>query len=544
MLRAGMTIGPYSIERRVGQGGMASVFLARDTRLDRPVAVKAMPDSLREDPVMLQRFEHEARAVARLRHPNIVSVYDVIQTDEVDAIVMEYIAGSTLRDKLGRRFSLDEVLDVLDPIADALDYAHRQGLIHRDVKPSNILFTADGSPVLSDFGLVRPSDQENGLTATATAIGTPEYISPEQALGQTVTKATDIFSLTVIAYEMICGAQPYQADTPVAMLVAHAHTPPRSPRQLYPGIPPALEAALMKGLSRYPAERYNSALDLVDALASDAIQTTLMIPDSVMAGQTGQNESKDIVEGSEEIPVRQGASGGVIALRIVRVLIGLLIIGSIAVAALPGLNSTPRSRPNMEDLEVPASSARSTSTAASTPAAEGTVVNRRFSAAPEMTIDPNKRYFATISTERGDVKLELFPKEAPKTVNSFVFLAGQGFFDNLTWHRVLPNFVAQTGDPTGTGSGGPGYTVPDEINSRKFGVGTLGMANAGPNTNGSQFFITYAPQPNLDGRYTVFGQVISGQDVLQKITPRDPSTQRNAPVGDKLLKVTIETEGP
>ncbi len=227
-------------------------------------------------------------------------------------------------------------------------------------------------------------------------------------------------------------------------------------------------------------------------------------------------------------------------------LAALLILGSVAVAALPGMNGQPRTRPKEEDLEVPASSSLATNTPAAsnaTPAAQGTVVTKRFSAAPEMTIDPDKRYFATLSTEKGDVRLELFPKDAPQTVNSFVFLASQGFFDNLTWHRVLPNFVAQTGDPTGTGSGGPGYTVPDEINSRKFTTGTLGMANAGPNTNGSQFFITYAPQPNLDGRYTVFGQVVSGQDVLQKITPRDPSTQRNAPAGDKLLKVTIQTEG-
>jgi cyclophilin family peptidyl-prolyl cis-trans isomerase len=228
------------------------------------------------------------------------------------------------------------------------------------------------------------------------------------------------------------------------------------------------------------------------------------------------------------------------------ILAALIMIGSVVAVALPGINSGPRTRPNEEDLEVPASSAQTTSTAAasaSTPAPGATTVTRRFSAAPEMAINPENKYFATLTTQQGDIRLELYPKDAPQSVNNFVFLARQGYFDNVTWHRVIPGFVAQTGDPTGTGTGGPGYTIPDEVSSRRFETGTLGMANAGPNTNGSQFFITYAPQPNLNGRYTVFGQVVSGLDVLQKITPRDPSTQRNAPPGDKLVKVTIEEQG-
>jgi cyclophilin family peptidyl-prolyl cis-trans isomerase len=136
---------------------------------------------------------------------------------------------------------------------------------------------------------------------------------------------------------------------------------------------------------------------------------------------------------------------------------------------------------------------------------------------PEMQIDPEKSYAATIVTEEGDLELQLFAADAPKTVNNFVFLAREGFYDNTTFHRVIAGFMAQGGDPTGSGMGGPGYKFADEFCSRGHGTGTLSMANAGPDTNGSQFFITYAPQPHLDGRHAVFGQLTGGMDVLNKV---------------------------
>jgi cyclophilin family peptidyl-prolyl cis-trans isomerase len=174
----------------------------------------------------------------------------------------------------------------------------------------------------------------------------------------------------------------------------------------------------------------------------------------------------------------------------------------------------------------PTSPAATTSTA-TTPAAAPTQTGgkKTYSARPPLTIDANKKYFATIKMDIGDIKLELYPKDAPEHVNSFIFLAKEGFYDGVTFHRVIPGFVAQAGDPTGTGRGGPGYTVPDEVNSHKFLDGSLGMAKtAAPNSAGSQWFIDYAPQTNLDGGYTVFGQLVSGRDVLDKIKPRDPAT--------------------
>ena len=163
-------------------------------------------------------------------------------------------------------------------------------------------------------------------------------------------------------------------------------------------------------------------------------------------------------------------------------------------------------------------------------------------AAPPTVIDVNKTYLAHITTEKGEIVIQLFADEAPLAVNSFVFLARQGWFDGITFHQVLPGEIAQTGDPSGTGYGGPGYAFRNEINADlNFDrAGMVGMSNAGSDSNGSQFFITLASQPDLDGKYTVFGQVVQGLDVVQELTPRDPSQGSLLPDGDKIISVTIE----
>ncbi len=168
-------------------------------------------------------------------------------------------------------------------------------------------------------------------------------------------------------------------------------------------------------------------------------------------------------------------------------------------------------------------------------------MQKSYATPPPMSIDPDQRYVATFETEKGDIVIELHAKEAPRTVNNFVFLAREGFYNGTTFHRVLPGFMAQGGDPTGTGSGGPGYQFPDEFSPalRHDSPGTLSMANAGPNTNGSQFFITHGPTPHLDDRHAVFGKVTEGMDVLHNLTPRDPNTQLDFP-GSTLKQVAIQ----
>ncbi|MBI4235857.1 MAG: peptidylprolyl isomerase [Chloroflexi bacterium] len=207
-------------------------------------------------------------------------------------------------------------------------------------------------------------------------------------------------------------------------------------------------------------------------------------------------------------------------------------------AALPFLALLLVACPAAEPTPVPPRPLQATATP--TPQ-RGALPPMTWPAPPALQIDPTKTYTATLVTEAGDIVIALAADKAPNTVNNFVFLARQGFYDGTTFHRVIPGFMAQGGDRTGTGTGGPGYRFPDEFHpSLKHETGVLSMANAGPNTNGSQFFITYAPTPHLDGRHSVFGRVIRGMDVLGKVRPRDPQT--DLPPGTRVVTVRI-TEG-
>jgi cyclophilin family peptidyl-prolyl cis-trans isomerase len=168
--------------------------------------------------------------------------------------------------------------------------------------------------------------------------------------------------------------------------------------------------------------------------------------------------------------------------------------------------------------------------------------DRQFTSCPVMEINPQKEYIATMKTEKGDVVIQLFADKAPLAVNSFVFLAREGWFNNITFHRVLPGFVAQAGDPSGSGFGGPGYSFNNEITDLLFDKpGVLGMANAGPGSNGSQFFFTFKPEPDLDGQYTIFGEVIEGMSVLESLTPRNPAQQMGLPPGDKIITLKFKS---
>ena len=211
---------------------------------------------------------------------------------------------------------------------------------------------------------------------------------------------------------------------------------------------------------------------------------------------------------------------------------GLLLLVLIALLAGCGTQVTPTPTLTPTPTPVP--------TPIQTPSPTPTI--KHYAAPPPMTIDTSKNYTAIIETVKGNITLELFAKDVPVTVNNFVFLARDGFYDNCTFHRVLPNFpdsIAQGGDPTGTGRGGPGYFIPNEITQHTHVAGALSMANAGPDTNGSQFFITYAPRHDLDGRYSVFGQLTSGMDVLESLTPRDPSKYPSYK-GDTIIRIVIE----
>jgi cyclophilin family peptidyl-prolyl cis-trans isomerase len=214
----------------------------------------------------------------------------------------------------------------------------------------------------------------------------------------------------------------------------------------------------------------------------------------------------------------------------------LIMFGSVAGFGLVG---SSRSKTATQTL-TPEATVQATGTPEGTPGATPTAATQRYSGPPPMTIDPNKSYTAVIHTDKGDIGVELFAKQAPQTVNNFVFLARDGFYNGLTFFWVKPDYVAQTGDPEETGRGGPGYTIPDENSGEPFPAGTLGMAKKGdePNSAGSQFFITLADQPQLNGQDTSFGRVVQGMDVLLSLTPRDPNP--DLPPGDKVLSIDIE----
>src|SRR2546421_3765443 len=269
-LEPGTKIGPYQILGELGKGGRATVYRAYQPPLEREVALKVLPEFLVEQPGFKARFHREAVAVARLQHPNILSVFDHGEQHGVTYIVSEYVDGGTLAARMGAPIQLDYCVRILRPIADALDYAHSEGVIHRDVKPSNILLDRRGVPILSDFGLARVAEAADSerLTQTGAMVGTPTYMAPEQCSGQEAGAPADIYALAIIAFEMVTGRVPFNAPTPLGVIAAHQLTPAPSPRKFNPSLPPVVEQPLLAGLAKDPARRPQTATEFVEALAA------------------------------------------------------------------------------------------------------------------------------------------------------------------------------------------------------------------------------------------------------------------------------------
>jgi serine/threonine-protein kinase len=272
-LEPGATFGRYEIVERLGAGGMAVVYRAFHPALDRIVAIKVIRSDLTEDPEFVERFRAEAKAVARLRHPNIVQVHDFDVVDGRHFIVMEHVEGGSLDERLadlrerGKWLGAREAARVVSEIAEGLAHAHAMGILHRDVKPANVLLTRDGRAVVSDFGLARLASS-GARTRTGTWMGTPEYMSPEQARGVGVDARSDVYSLGVIAYELFTGKRPYEGDSPLAIALARLHDPLPPPRQVAPTVGEATERVLVTALSLDPDQRYATATDLAQALSA------------------------------------------------------------------------------------------------------------------------------------------------------------------------------------------------------------------------------------------------------------------------------------
>ncbi len=259
----------YELGAVLGRGGMAEVFMARDIRLGRAVAVKTLRADMARDATFQARFRREAQSAASLNHPAIVAVYDTgedyIGGVSLPYIVMEYVDGSTLRDLLhsGRRLLPERAMEITSGVLQALDYSHRNGIIHRDIKPANVMLTRQGAVKVMDFGIARAmGDQGMTMTQTSAVIGTAQYLSPEQAKGETVDARSDLYSTGCLLYELLTGRPPFVGDSPVAVAYQHVREAPLPPSHHDPEVPAVADAIVLKSLGKHPDERYQSAEEM------------------------------------------------------------------------------------------------------------------------------------------------------------------------------------------------------------------------------------------------------------------------------------------
>ena len=316
--------GRYELQEVVGHGGMSSVYKAHDSLLERNVAVKVLHEQYNEDEEFVERFKREARSVAQLQHPNIVTVIDRGEEEGRQYIVFEYIDGENLKELVVRKGRLDptEALEVALEVAHGLAFAHQHGLVHRDVKPQNVLLNGDGRAKVTDFGIARSLDVEHGVTQTGTVLGTSNYIAPEQASGQPVDAQTDVYSLGVVLYELLTGELPFPGENFVAVAMKHVHEPPPNVLDVRRDVPLRVAAAVDRALEKDPSHRFPTmdafAAELEASLAELArgdADATAVIP----AAQRLQRQRKPV----SRVPL---AIGLLAALAIAAIAVGLLTL--------------------------------------------------------------------------------------------------------------------------------------------------------------------------------------------------------------------------
>ncbi len=370
-------VGKYEILDEIGRGGFGTVYRARDTMLDRVVALKVLHPQLLVDPTFLTRFQQEARTAARLNHPYIVTIHELGETEGVWHIAMAFLPGRPL-DRIMREegpLEPERALTVARDIGAALDHAHSLDLVHRDVKPSNIIVGDDGHATLTDFGLVRAALQST-LSTTMGLIGTPTYMSPEQCEGEELDGRSDLYALAVVLYEMLTGRAPFQADTPLAVMRGHADKPPPPPRALNPRLSEPLEAVLLRSLAKDRAARYASGAGLAEAL-EQALQARDARKPTAHAAVT-QAPAKAEKAPGKRMPGWVLLLGGVLAVAIVAVALVLLSGGDTGaetrtpeptqvVAAAPTSTTAPTRTSTPSSTFTPTPTRTSTPTPTNTP---------------------------------------------------------------------------------------------------------------------------------------------------------------------------------
>jgi len=282
----GESLGGYRILEPLGTGGMAEVYKAYQPSMDRYVAIKVIKPEKVQDETFLERFRREARAVSRLEHLHILPVYDYGQDRGRHYLVMRYMDWGTLKDRMAQGpMPLPDVVRISSQVGNALAYAHRRDIYHRDIKPSNILMDEEGNAFLTDFGVAKMMEVSVQLTGTGVGVGTPAYMSPEQGQGRTMDGRSDVYSLGVMLYEMVVGQKPYRATTPLAVVYMHIHEPLPLPRHARPDVPEAVERVILKAMAKDPDDRFQTADEMVDALAAVEAPPTELTPTTSTAGE-------------------------------------------------------------------------------------------------------------------------------------------------------------------------------------------------------------------------------------------------------------------
>jgi serine/threonine protein kinase len=300
----GKSLGQFRIVEKIGAGGMATVFKAYQPMLDRHVAVKVLPDYHARDPIFKERFLREARSVAKLDHPNIVQIYLFGEEDDSTYIVMQYVDGGTLKDKLRQSGALPvaDALKFVIQAAEGLGAAHEHGIIHRDVKPANMLLRKDGHLLLSDFGIVKILESTTNLTRVGTGIGTPQYMSPEQGTGQAVDASSDIYSLGIVLFHCLTGRVPFNADSPLTITVKHLNEPLPVAFLRHVGVPQPIEQVILKMTAKAPADRYQKTAEVTSELVRAAAAARIQLPWNLSGSMIMANAAQSAFASSPAIP--------------------------------------------------------------------------------------------------------------------------------------------------------------------------------------------------------------------------------------------------